>query len=89
MKHLNIHIYGNVQGVGFRRAAKDQARYLGVRGFVKNEADGSVYIEAEAEDAALAQFVHWCRKGPAFASVEEVKTQPGQMIMYSSFDPRY
>ena len=45
-KHLNIHIYGKVQLVGYRFTAKMRADKLGVSGFVRNESDGSVYIEA-------------------------------------------
>ena len=89
IKHLNIHVYGTVQGVGFRRAAKNEARYLGIRGFVKNEPDGSVYIEAEGEEVALAQYVKWCRKGPAFSLVNEIKSTESELIMFSSFDSKY
>ncbi len=51
------------------------ARYLQVKGFVKNKYDGSVYIEAEAGKRALEDFVNWCRKGPDFARVERVETE--------------
>ncbi len=50
MKNLIIKIYGDVQGVNFRFEAKLTADKLGVKGFVRNEADGSVYIEAEGEE---------------------------------------
>ncbi len=51
------------------------ARYLQVKGFVKNMYDGSVYIEAEAGERALDDFISWCRKGPDFARVERVETE--------------
>ena len=89
MKHLNITISGRVQGVGFRRSARDQARYLGIKGFVKNQHDGTVYIEAEADDAAMAQFVIWCRQGPPFAVVEEIHTEPGDLKHFPSFDTKF
>lgn len=42
---------------------------LGVRGMVRNEPDGSVYVEAEGEDDAIARFTEWCRHGPSRAHV--------------------
>ena len=89
IKHINIHVYGTVQGVGFRRAATNQARYLGIKGYVKNEIDGSVYIEAEGDATAVSQFVIWCRKGPTFSQVEKVETVEGKVMNYYSFDSKY
>lgn len=71
---MRIKITGRVQGVSFRYSARTIARYLGVKGFVRNMHDGSVYIEAEAEENVLGNFVIWCRKGPDFAQVEKVET---------------
>ena len=67
-----IWIYGMVQGVFFRHSAKRTAEELGLAGFVRNEPDGSVYIEAEGEREVLDKFLDWCRKGPAYAKVERV-----------------
>lgn len=88
-KHLNITIAGRVQGVGFRRAARDQARYMGIKGYVKNLPDGSVFIEAEGEDDAMASFVRWCRQGPPFGRVEEVSTETGSWQGFPTFETRY
>jgi acylphosphatase len=78
-RHCNIAVEGNVQGVGFRWAARARARELGVAGFVRNEDDGSVYIEAEAESAALDVFAAWCRQGPSAASVDRVTVSTGSV----------
>jgi acylphosphatase len=78
-----------VQGVGFRRAARDQARYMGIKGFVKNMSNGSVYIEAEGENDTMALFVRWCRQGPPYGSVEEVKTEDGTWKGFSTFETRF
>lgn len=72
MQYAILKIYGAVQGVGFRDAAYWKARRLGVAGFVMNEPDGSVYIEAEGETAHLEEFITWCRKGPSTARVDRV-----------------
>ncbi len=71
-KHLNIKIYGRVQMVLFRDSAKRKAKKLGLRGFVKNEPDGAVYIEAEGDEKNLNEFFEWCKKGPVLAKVEKV-----------------
>ena len=73
LKNLKMEISGDVQGVGFRDAAYWTARKLYVAGFVMNEPDGSVYIEAEAEEDILKTFLAWCRKGPITAKVLKVK----------------
>lgn len=56
-----------VQGVFFRYSAKDVADGLGISGFARNEADGTVYVEAEGEEDNLNEFLKWCRQGPETA----------------------
>lgn len=73
MEHWKIHIKGNVQGVGFRSAARQQAEESHVTGFARNEPDGSVYIEAEGNPRDLEQFYEWCRQGSEAADVEKVQ----------------
>ncbi len=72
MKHWNITVKGKVQGVYFRLTTKAVADQLGVKGFVRNQEDGSVYIEAEGDDFALSSLVDFCKEGPDRAEVEEV-----------------
>lgn len=73
--HYNIRITGKVQGVGFRQTTKYVADQSGVKGFVRNEADGSVYIEAEAEQWELESFLEWCAEGPDRARVEKCEPE--------------
>ena len=73
MKSCTIVVRGKVQGVYYRQTAREQALKLGLSGFVMNRDDGSVYIEAEGEEAALQQMADWCRKGPVLAKVTEVE----------------
>jgi len=62
MKHLNLKVLGRVQGVGFRYSALRAARSYGIKGFVRNEPDGSVYMEVEGEEMNLGLFLDWCSK---------------------------
>lgn len=83
-----IRVYGRVQGVGFRYSALQIATSMGICGYVANESDGSVYIEAEGSADQLNQFIEWCRKGPARAVIQDVRHFPGQLMNYSSFTVR-
>lgn len=71
-KRLKIRITGRVQGVGYRFFAQRSACTLGIKGYVENEADGSVVIEAEGSPAQLAQFLSSVERGPQWAHVQEV-----------------
>lgn len=86
MKHVSIHVKGKVQGVFFRASTKDMAQNLGLLGFVRNEPDGSVYIEAEGTDADLELFIAWCKKGPDRARVDEVLVAEGSVVGFRGFD---
>jgi len=86
MKHINIKVTGKVQGVFFRASTKAVADQMGVKGFVKNEKDGSVYVEAEGEPAILEMFVDWCKEGPEKAKVENVEIAEGELKNYRNFE---
>jgi acylphosphatase len=65
-------VHGRVQGVGFRYCAIREAKRLGVRGTVRNTPGGAVEILAEADEAALALFAAWLKRGPPGAHVRSV-----------------
>ncbi len=84
-QHITIIISGKVQGVFFRAATKEKADELGVKGFVRNELTGNVYIEAEAPQEVLNEFVKWCKSGPPRAQVQHVEVMPGEVKDFISF----
>jgi acylphosphatase len=86
MKHFNLHISGKVQGVFFRASTKTKADELNIKGIVKNQRDGSVYVEAEGEDKTLNEFIDWCKTGPKHAAVESVKIEEGKPKQFSTFE---
>jgi acylphosphatase len=65
-------VRGRVQGVFFRASTRAQAQALGLRGYAKNLADGSVEVLACGAEAALDQLQSWLRQGPPAARVDEV-----------------
>lgn len=64
---------GRVQGVGFRAFCVDEARSRGARGWVRNEPDGSVSVEAEAAPRVLDALFLRLKRGPTFARVDEAQ----------------
>lgn len=80
-----ITVYGRVQGVGFRFYTHRKAVELGINGFVQNLPDGSVYIEGEGEPTALSEFISWCRSGPTWAKVTDLKISTLPTIGYQEF----
>ena len=88
IKSLQILVTGKVQNVGFRYYTKKTANELGLKGFVRNRSDGSVYIEAEGEEQVLSRFVTWCHEGPAWARVENVELQEQPVQDFLEFSVR-
>lgn len=84
-KHLNIKVSGLVQGVFFRHGAKEKADQLGITGFIRNEPDGSVYIEAEGGGESLNKFIEWCKRGPDSARVDSVEIKEGEFKNFQDF----
>ena len=82
---MQIQVFGRVQGVGFRYYTQKKAKELEIVGFVKNKTDGSVFIEAEGNEKNLNEFLMWCRQGPSWARVQDVKFQGIPPLHYSDF----
>ena len=70
---VHLHIRGRVQGVGFRVSAMDEARRLGVTGWVRNTSNGGVELVAEGVEDVLRRLVAWCHAGPRGAVVTDVE----------------
>jgi len=86
---VRIKVTGRVQGVFFRASTKEKADQLGVKGWVRNEPDGSVLIEAEGEESAINEFKQWCAIGPSAARVEKVSVQEVPKQDYHEFEITY
>jgi acylphosphatase len=65
-------VHGQVQGVFFRAECARMAERLGVRGFISNQPDGTVYAEFEGHSRDVEQLLAWCHAGPRQARVERV-----------------
>lgn len=78
---------GRVQGVGFRWWTRETATTLGLRGLVRNEPDGTVWLDVEGDNPKLAQFEQLLATGPPGAMVQEVRpVRPGSGALPSRFE---
>lgn len=66
-------ISGRVQGVNFRFYTFQKARLLGLNGFVRNLPDDIVEAVFEGNEEKVKEMIEWCRHGPAFAKVDNIK----------------
>ena len=76
MATVHLWITGNVQGVFYRAAAAEVAQRLRLSGWIRNAPDGAVEATVNGPDEPVAEFVDWCRKGPAKAHVADVVVTP-------------
>lgn len=85
-KLFKITVKGKVHGVFYRASAKQMADLLSVKGLVRNESNGDVYIEAEAEEDMLVKFIQWCHHGPDRAEVTAVSIKDGDLQNFEKFE---
>lgn len=85
-RHWNIVVTGKVQGVYYRATTKAVADQLGIKGFVVNNPDGSVYMEAEGSLALLDSFKEWCEEGPERSEVASVSVEEAPMVGFLNFE---
>ena len=86
---LRLEITGRVQGVRFRESTRLEAERLGVRGWVRNTANGSVEAVLEGPAGAVREMEQWCHHGPSSARVTGVKSNLEPVAGETSFRVRH
>lgn len=81
-------VRGRVQGVFYRNWTIEQARALGLTGWVRNLGSGEVEILANGADADIAELIQRCRRGPPAALVEEVQVTDAAPEPIERFEKR-
>ncbi|RMG55377.1 MAG: acylphosphatase [Gammaproteobacteria bacterium] len=74
---LHCHVSGRVQGVFFRASTREQARELGLDGWVRNLPDGRVEVLACGPADAIDRLHAWLAEGPPLARVEALDCRRG------------
>jgi acylphosphatase len=90
LSQVKIEIFGpDVIGVNFRTWAQKGAIAEGIKGYVRNTANGTVEIIAEGEKDNLERFINACNTGPEGANVEKVDVEYGSATgEFKSFEIR-
>jgi acylphosphatase len=84
-----VRVSGRVQGVFFRGWTRDEARQLGVAGWVRNCPDGSVEAHIEGEEAVVDQLIARMRSGPSGAEVDHQTVEDVSAEQLESFEVRH
>jgi DNA ligase D-like protein (predicted 3'-phosphoesterase) len=84
-KGVRATVRGGVQGVGFRYRTVERAGELGVLGWVRNEADGTVVAQVEGPDEAVDALLEWLGEGPPGAAVEGVEVAKTKVEGHEQF----
>ncbi|WP_114777537.1 acylphosphatase [Botryobacter ruber] len=88
-KRVAMRVHGKVHGVFFRASTQEKAEALGLAGFVQNEDDGTVYLEAEGDAEALKQLEQWAHQGPSRARVQKVEVKElDELKEFKGFEQR-
>ena len=85
----HVRITGRVQGVFFRAWTQQQAREIGVSGWVRNCADGSVEAHVEGDEAAVKALIQRMHEGPPAAEVEQVQVEEVEAAGLGRFEVRH
>lgn len=87
-----LKIHGNVQGVFYRAHAQERADELGLAGWVRNMADGSVEMCLQGDENVINEMIDWCYEGPPASQVDEIEVSRKELDSekeLSSFEIRY
>lgn len=85
---MQFRVEGVVQGVFYRANTQDKARELGLTGWARNEADGTVTVLACGSDESLAKLQDWLWEGPPAAQVAKVTGEVVDLVEVSGFEVR-
>ena len=85
----HVRLSGRVQGVFFRAWTREQANELGVTGWVRNCADGTVEAHLAGEEQDVALLIDRMRRGPPSARVERVEIEDAEPEGVDGFAVRH
>ena len=89
LTQAHVLVSGTVQGVAYRAYTRQQAKELGLAGWVRNLRDGRVEAVFEGSPEIVEQMVQWCHSGSPAAVVSQVETTYGPPTGVQGFEVRY
>ncbi len=84
--NVTVSVQGKVQGVGYRNFVLMAANICGVRGWVRNELDGTVTAELEGTQALVDEMIEKCYQGPMFSKVTKIDVRQGEIKNFKHFE---
>ena len=72
---VHVRVTGKVQGVGYRLSTVRRAHMIGVRGWVRNNDDGSVEAMVQGTPDQVDAMLEWLRQGPPAAKVSDLTSE--------------
>jgi len=88
-RRAELVVHGDVQGVSYRYFARDIAKKMGVKGWIRNEADGSITIIIEGDDDRVSNFVNWCKQGSPMSTIKDVEIKDSKYSgLFKNFEIR-
>ena len=85
IKNYQIEVVGKVQGVWFRKYTFEEAVKLNIVGFVRNEQNGGVYVEAEGIESDLNKLLLFLKEGSPLSKVASVNYELAPVRHYKEF----
>lgn len=86
MIHKQLVITGQVHGVFFRQTALQKAHELNIKGWIRNDASGTVTASVEGEEKDVFTFIEWSKQGPPNAKVDGVITEDKPLENFYHFE---
>lgn len=84
-----IRVHGKVQGVFYRKHTEEAANKIGLKGYVENHSDGTVFMQVEGDDIQLKAIEEWCHQGSPKSEVTKVEVVDGKVQSFLDFQIRY
>ncbi len=85
---VRVRIEGRVQGVSFRDWMQDEARSLGLTGWVRNRRDNSVEAVLSGDPALVDDMLARCRQGPPAGRVNDLAILSEDEESFADFEIR-
>jgi len=84
-KLVKVKVSGKLQKIGYRFQVLQMATDLGITGFIRQESDNSIYLEAEGEEEELKKFMRFCKSGVDKAMVTDFQYESAEPVDHHGF----